>query len=127
MVPRRLPRRAGCPGRGSGRFVGRRWGGRRPRPDVSTYATGATVPYRLVKTGRGPSEIAERLGVRACPTCGADWTEPGSHRVGHSGGREYLCWGCMTFHPGQLVDLDGHPLPSPGWGLARAQNDDRLP
>ena len=67
------------------------------------YATGPDVEYRLVPIDGGPS-IAERLTVSACPSCGADWSRPGSVRLGHAAGREYLCWSCMTYHRGRRVD-----------------------
>lgn len=85
-----------------------------------SYRTGPQVAYRVVPTGRTASEVAERLVDPVCPTCGADWRPRGSYRVGYNARREYLCWACMTFHPGVQVDRHGHVVATPGWGLARA-------
>ncbi len=68
-----------------------------------------TVTYILERTGRTPHEIAARL---------LDWTVPGNG-LPRGPSRCYLCTACGEIHPAQLVDVNGRPVASPGWGLSQ--------
>lgn len=82
-----------------------------------------TVTYVLEPTGKSAHEVAERRLTSACPTCGADWTTPGNG-LPRGPARCYLCTACQQVHPAQLVDSDGRPVASLGWGLTQQLRDE---